>query len=145
MNRGRALGPGRLMKRGSTWTLVFTDEHGQRRRVGLSSDRRTAERLRADVIRKRDLARSGLASEAGQEMMLDEPRAAVSEAVCPLDGRQHIGIEPGFRKAAVRRQRGLEEQVEMHVHAMMPAGSRFFQRRSFIPSAGSLEAAGVLV
>jgi integrase len=68
--RGRALGPGRLERRDSTWVLTYTDEHGQRRRVSLSRDRRTAERVRADVIRKRDMAVSGLGSEAGQEMLL---------------------------------------------------------------------------
>jgi integrase len=45
---------------------------GQRRRSALGSDKRTAERIRADVIRKRDLARAGLASEAGQEMPVAE-------------------------------------------------------------------------
>lgn len=72
MNRGRALGPGRLEKRGDQWVAIWTDETGRRQRTTLSTDRRTAERIRADLIRKRDMARSGLGSEAGQEMLLAE-------------------------------------------------------------------------
>ena len=56
--RGRAKGPGRLQKRGKMWTLCWADEHGKRCRTGLSTDRRTAERIRIELIRKRDLAQA---------------------------------------------------------------------------------------
>lgn len=89
MNRGRALGPGRLEKRGDQWVLTYTDEQGQRRRAALSSDRRTAERIRAELIRKRDMARSGLGSEAGQEMLLAEVAKLYLDDLRPRVCRRH--------------------------------------------------------
>lgn len=89
MNRGRALGPGQLKKRGDRWVLTYTDELGQRRRAALSSDRRTAERIRAELIRKRDMARSGLGSEAGQEMLLAEVAKLYLDDLRPRVCRRH--------------------------------------------------------
>lgn len=74
MNRGHALGPGRLFRRklknGRVWILDYTDETGRRRRRSLGSDKRTAERIRSEIIHRRDMARAGLGSEAGQELTL---------------------------------------------------------------------------
>ena len=70
MNRGRALGPGRLDKRKGRWVLAYTDAGGRRRRKVLGTDRRTAERLRSEIIHERDLARAGLGAEAGQRRTL---------------------------------------------------------------------------
>ncbi len=77
MNVGRALGPGRLWRRplprgGASWTLDYTDGRGKRRRVVLGSDRRVAERRRAELIRARDLELAGLGGEAGMTMLLAE-------------------------------------------------------------------------
>jgi integrase len=76
MPRGRALGPGRLYKRGELWALDWRDASGRRQHRSLSHDRRTAERIRSDLINKRDLELAGLGSEAGQGMPLAELVAA---------------------------------------------------------------------
>lgn len=77
----RALGPGKLIKAkrsggDAQWILDWKDAAGTRRRQVLGGDKRMAERLRADIIHKRDLELSGLASVAGQEKRLSELRDA---------------------------------------------------------------------
>ncbi len=72
MNRGRALGPGALRKRGKVWVLDWTSADGRRRRKVLGGDRRTAERIRAELIRARDLELAGMGAEGGQEMPLGD-------------------------------------------------------------------------
>ena len=72
MSRGRALGPGRLWKRGRFWTLDYRDENGKRRRKTLASQKGTAERLRSEIIHRRDMAKAGLGAEAGQELPIGE-------------------------------------------------------------------------
>jgi integrase len=74
---GRGLGPGSLRRdeRGR-YVLDYRDADRRQRRVVLSEDKRTAERMRAEIIKKRDLAEKGLAREDGQE----KPLAAVIEA-----------------------------------------------------------------
>ena len=90
MNRGRAPGPGRLEKRGAQWTLVWTDEQGVRQRTSLSSDRRTAERIRSEVIRKRDMARAGLGAEAGQGLLFAEVAQMYLEDLRPRVCPRHM-------------------------------------------------------
>ncbi len=70
--RGRAKGPGRLWKRGGQWVLDYTDERGERHRRSLSTSRKEAELIRADLIRKRDMTTAGLGSEVGQGLLLSE-------------------------------------------------------------------------
>jgi len=70
--RGRALGPGRLFKRGAQWSLDFRTADGRRSIVALSTDRRAAERIRSERIHQRDLERAGLTNQAGQEKPLAE-------------------------------------------------------------------------
>ncbi len=72
MNRGRALGPGALRKRGKVWVLDWTSADGRRLRKVLGGDRRTAERIRAELIRARDLELAGMGAEGGQEKLLAE-------------------------------------------------------------------------
>ena len=72
MSRGRAQGPGRLFKRGPTWFLDYTDAYGRRQRQALSTSKKTAERIRTEIIHRRDLARAGLGAEAGLDLTLDE-------------------------------------------------------------------------
>lgn len=74
---GRAFGPGTLKpeRRGNgpvRWVLRWTDANGTRRRRALSTDKRVAERIRADIITKRDLHAAGLGAVEGQSMPLQE-------------------------------------------------------------------------
>jgi len=114
VNRGRALGPGRLEKRGDQWVLVYTDELGQRRRATLSTDRRTAERVRADLIRKRDMAVSGLGSEAGQEMALAEVAKTYLEDLRPRVSPRH------YKNILSRMTRILAALEDMRVRDLRP-------------------------
>lgn len=114
MNRGRALGAGRLKKRGDQWVLVYTDELGQRRRATLSTDRRTAERIRAEVIRKRDMAVSGLGSEAGQAMLLAEVAQLYLEDLRPRVSPRHM------QNVGPRLERVLVALDGMHVRDLRP-------------------------
>jgi len=70
--RGRALGPGRLYRRGRGWTLDYRDASGARHLVSVSTDKRAAERIRSELIHRRDLERAGLGAEAGQDLRLHE-------------------------------------------------------------------------
>jgi integrase len=70
---GRALGPGRLVRRGDdSWTLDYTAADGARRRQVLSRDKRNAERMRAQIIGQRDLQLAGMGSIEGQQRSLAE-------------------------------------------------------------------------
>ncbi|HKX46269.1 MAG TPA: site-specific integrase [Planctomycetota bacterium] len=90
MSRGRALGPGRLEKRGDAWTLVWTSEEGVRERRTVAHDRRTAEQVRAEVIRQRDLAAAGLLGEAGQTRTLGELLASYLQDLQPRVTPAHL-------------------------------------------------------
>jgi len=72
MNRGRALGPGRLEKVNGRWSLLWTDELGRRKRKVLAATKSEAERIRAEIIRRRDMAMAGLGAEDGQGGLLAE-------------------------------------------------------------------------
>ena len=77
MTVARALGPGSLTQDTRPagqprWVLDWTDARGHRRRKTLSTDRRVAERMRADMIRRRDLELAGLGGEEGMAMPLRE-------------------------------------------------------------------------
>lgn len=71
MIRRRALGMGRLSRRrqrgGAVYVGDWKDSSGKRHRRVLSADKRTAERLLADIIRQRDLCAAGLGVEEGLE------------------------------------------------------------------------------
>lgn len=95
MSRGRALGPGKLWKRLRTdgrsfWMLDWRDEHGRRRRKALSTDKRTAERIRSEIIHRRDLAVAGLGAEAGQELMLEKLQETYLEDLHPRVTSMHF-------------------------------------------------------
>ena len=73
----RSYGPGRLdrVQRGSgpaRWVLCWTEATGKRSRRALSTDRRVAERMRSEIIHKRDLELVGLGGEAGLDRPLRE-------------------------------------------------------------------------
>lgn len=76
---GRSLGAGRLIpvRRGGggvVWHLDWKDGQGRRHRQALSSDKRVAERLRAQLIGQRDLELAGLGAVEGQSRSLSEIR-----------------------------------------------------------------------
>lgn len=72
MTRGRALGPGRLWKRGPNWILDFRTADGRRERRVLGTDKRVAERRRLDLIARRDMELDGLGSREGQALPVRE-------------------------------------------------------------------------
>jgi integrase len=100
----RALGPGSLKKRplpagGASWTLDYTSATGRRKRVVLGSDKRVAERRRADLVRKRDLELAGLGSEEGQSMPLAELRELyVADLKHHVSARHLLNVELKLRK-----------------------------------------------
>lgn len=114
MSRGRALGPGRLWKRGGTWVLDWTDAQGERHRQGLSTDKRTAERIRADLVRRRDLELAGMSSEGGQETALSE---LLEIYLADLQPRVSVGH---FKNVAGRLRHVVEELGECRVQDLRP-------------------------
>jgi integrase len=74
---GRVLGPGKLKRqqrgRGEpAWVVDYTKSDGSRVRQVLSRDRRVAERMRGELIAKRDLEMAGLGAIEGQQRVLTE-------------------------------------------------------------------------
>ena len=114
MSRGRALGPGRLTKQGRNWVLVWTDEHGKRRRKALSTDRKTAERVRLELVRARDMNLAGLGAEHGQSLPLREIADAYLE---DLEARV---TEPHFRYVRQRLERTFPELGVERVRDLKP-------------------------
>jgi integrase len=66
------MGAGRLWKRGSTWILDYRDAKSQRHQLALGPDKRVAERRRIELINQRNLELDGLATTAGQDLLLVE-------------------------------------------------------------------------
>jgi integrase len=75
-NLGRALGGGNLyqVRRGRhvQWMLDWKDGQGRRRRQAMGSDKRVAERMRAELISQRDMEMAGLGTVEGQARALAE-------------------------------------------------------------------------
>ena len=95
----RALGPGRLVRQqrgkgGAVWTLDYRDAESRRARVQLASDKRVAERMRAQIIHDRDLALAGLGNAQGQELPLAEIRDLYVADLAPhVVPRHHTGVQ----------------------------------------------------
>ena len=75
--RGRALGRGRIQKKKrkhgpDVYVGDWQDADGKRMRKVLASDKRTAERMLAEIIRERDLYLAGMGSEPSQETLIDD-------------------------------------------------------------------------
>jgi integrase len=87
--RGRALGPGRLYKRGGAWTLDWRGADGKRVHQALSHDRRTAERIRSELVHRRDLELAGLGGEAGMASPFSELVAAYLADLKPRVVERH--------------------------------------------------------
>ncbi len=75
MNR-RSLGNGRIWRRKQKGGFVYVADwkgvDGKRKRKALSSDKRVAQRMLADVIRNRDLCMAGLGIEEGFDRPIEE-------------------------------------------------------------------------
>lgn len=65
------LGPGKLAQReDGKWCFAWSDARGTRRRQALSTDKRVAQRLAAELIRERDMQLAGLGAQDGQSRPL---------------------------------------------------------------------------
>jgi integrase len=114
MTRGRAMGPGRLFKRGTSYVLDYRDSDGMRHHYSLGADKRVAERRRAEIIRQRDMQLDGLGSLEGQQMQLGE---LAQEYIADLAAR----TSPGHVKNVVARlARTLDELEPSRVCDLRP-------------------------
>lgn len=109
MARGRALGPGRLAKRGRQWVVHYSDASGQRCQKALGADKRTAERLKGELIRRRDMQLEGLGAFEGQSMLLVEVAEIYLE-----DLRVRVSVAH-FRNVSQRLSRTLLELHDQRV------------------------------
>lgn len=109
MTRSSA-GSGRLWRRKqkgtSVWVGDWTTADGKRRRQALSSDKRVAQRVFADIIRRRDLCAAGLGIEEGFDRPLVE---IVDEFLADLTARR--------TPAYVQRVRSLVKMLIESTHA----------------------------
>lgn len=118
---GRALGPGRLYlkKRGrgpARWTLDYKGADGVRRRQSLSTDKRVAQTMHAEIIHQRELESAGLGSIAGQSRPLAEVKtlylAELQTRVTPNHFRNvKQRIERVLTEVRVKRVRDLQPHV----------------------------------
>ena len=115
---GRTLGPGKLRRvvRGgqALWVLDFKDSMGRRTRPSLSSDKRVAERMRAELINKRDLELAGLGTVEGQSMPLAELRDMYLADLEQRVGRSqllNVRLRLGHVLAAIRATRVRDVRV----------------------------------
>ena len=107
MNRlGRALGSGKLsrLRRGEgepAWYLDWKAADGVRKRQLLSRDKRTAERLRLQIISERDLELAGLGTTEGQNRSLAEVKELYFQDLSVRCSQSHV------RNARLRIERVL--------------------------------------
>jgi integrase len=91
---GRAFSSGSLrrVERGGPpqWVLDYRDGKGIRRREALGTDKRVAERRRAELIRQRDLELAGLGAVEGQSMALTELRDAYLDDLAARVGAKQL-------------------------------------------------------
>lgn len=113
--RGRALGPGRLWKRGKNWVLDFTDAHDDRHRRVLGTDKRVAERRRMTLIARRDMELDGLGSIEGQSRLLGDVAVEYLEDLRPRVTSRH------FTQVDSRLKRVLKQLGTIRVRDLRPA------------------------
>ena len=126
--RGRALGRGRLLRReGRAGQVAYLGDwvgpDGKRHRKLLSGDKRTAERMLADVIRKRDLELSGLLPEHVEDVRLGDLAARYLSSLDIRTSSSHARVT---RRDLNRILRGLEARTlqdlrPTSVHAYLKA------------------------
>jgi len=90
----RAKGPGKLYRETrdgvTAWWLDYSDSEGKRRRKKLSSDRMLAERMRSEIIARRDREASGLGIIGGRERLLSELAEAYLQDLKLRSGPGHL-------------------------------------------------------
>lgn len=115
--RRRALGIGKLRRRkqagSSIYVADFKDASGRRRRKALSSDKRVAERMLADIIRQRDLVVAGLAIEEGPDRDMQE---LVTEYLAELEGRRSTAHYERVRNVLARVIAGMKVRAVRDIH-----------------------------
>lgn len=104
---GRALGSGTLRKvdrgSGAYWVLDWRDGSGIRRRTALGSDRRVAERRRAELVSSRDLQLSGLGAIEGMSLALTELRDVyLADLVTRVGAKQRRSITDALARVLGR-------------------------------------------
>ncbi len=129
MRGDRALGPGRLYKRNGRWVLRWRDELGALRQKALAASKADAERIRADIIRRRDMSLAGLGSEEGQSLPLDEVVRAYLADLEPRVCANH------YRNVEQRLERTLPKLGVERVRDLRPAHA--VQLRSRVVAQGS--------
>ncbi len=67
---------------------------------------------------------------AAHEVMLDQPRAAITEAVGQLDFGKRVGVGLRFAADRLRRQGDFVEQIELHRRALRHHASAGRKRQS---------------
>ena len=123
--KGRCFSVGKLTKerRGNgpeRWVLDWRMADGTRQRVALSTDRRVAERKRAELVRSRDLQLMGLGTEEGQERKLTEIRDLYLNALKATASKAHVvSVTAGLKRimdsiGAVRVRDVLPHRLMMH-------------------------------
>lgn len=117
MRGRRALGPGSLKKVNGTWRLQWRDAQGSVRRKMLGRDQRTAERIRADIIRARDLELAGLGDEAGQELRLSD---LVPEYLAEL---RHRVVPRHYAGVVARLTLATDHLGDLRVREIKPASA----------------------
>lgn len=115
MSRGRALGPGKLWKRGTNWVLDFTDAQGKRCRRVLGTSKQVAERRRMALLARRDMELDGLGSVEGQSRELGEVFTEYLEDLRPRVTRRH------FTQVESRLLRTQKELGDLRVRDLRPA------------------------
>lgn len=120
---GRSLGPGKLVldSRGSgkpKWVLCWRDGQGRRHRQQLSSERRLAERMRAELINQRDLELAGLGAVEGQSRPLDELKDLYLADLQHRTGAKHV-LNVGIRLRILLAWLGVERVRDVQVIDLM--------------------------
>ena len=110
----RAMGPGRLWKRGSSWVLDYRQADARRKRKVLGTDKRVAERRRMQIIAQRDMQLDGLGAVQGMELQLAE---VVEEYLADLKLRS---CSRHFSTVASRLRRAVQELGSPRVRDLKP-------------------------
>lgn len=103
MTRGRAMGPGRLWKRGDVWVLDYRAADGRRVRKVVGSDKRVAERLRQEAIARRNMELEGLGAIEGMKVTVAEIARDYVEDLRPrVTPRHYANVSARLEKTVAR-------------------------------------------
>ena len=122
-----SLGNGRVWRRQQKGGAVFvgdwTGADGKRHRKVLSSDKRVAQRMLAEIIRRRDLCLAGLESEEGLDLPADE---IIQEFLADLRSRRTPGYCDRVETVLNNAQTGMGVRK---IRDFQPQAYLFFRRR----------------